>query len=596
MIGMITTLIFLSIAAVSISGWGVLAFPHSESWSRKFGAGSLLMFFLVSVAGWSGYLISALLWAILAIGTILWIRPGRFSMPRGILMIALCGLLLFPLVLLPPISRDAMIHHLYQARIWLDAGRIIRPEWSGIFSYPSLVESFYTIAGGTFGFRFSRVVSLLGFLAACSVLTGYFLREGKRKTAILSLIVLMSIPELVRNATWSYSDSFLIFFSLLAYVECIRKNGNPLLAVIWAGGASCCKYNGFIVLASVCILLPFFFRNMTRKVVIYSIFAALFTTAWWALPNLLQWGNPVYPLFQGIFNPNITVSSRAGEYYAMNTVSTSLHGILDYLLLPVRISLHGEWNNPALFDGASGPLLLAGTILAVPVIKHRRKKFLLPFLYLIITVISKGAALRVRYLLPGLVMLSIPVSEAFENLLNIKNTILRDATIVLIAVCLIWSAVKITSLYEYERPWEFKDDITYLDENAPYYDFFQRCDLYISESDTTLMVNMSRPFYFPGYAVFDHRVVPYELMDMLWSGMDAGEITNSLRGRGITHLAMDMFFTSINIPPELSAEELEQWREFVSFRLHPLLTVDQYVLFELKSSRCNSSIFSGLLD
>ncbi len=583
MITFITTSIFFSVAAISISGYGVLVLPHSESWSRKFGAGSLLMFFLVSAAGWSGLMVSALLWAILAIGTILWVRPGRFSMPGGGVMIALCGLILFPLVLLPPFSRDAMIHHLYQARIWLEAGRIVRPEWSGIFSYPYLVESFYSIAGGTFGFRVSRVVSLLGFLSACSVLTGYFLRKGRRKTAVLSLIVLMSIPELVRNATWSYSDSFLIFFSLLAYVEFIRKDGNPLLAVIWAGGASCCKYNGFIVLAIVCILLPFYFRNMTRKTILYSIFSAFFISAWWAIPNILQWGNQVYPLLQGIFNPNITVTSRAAEYYALNTFSTSLHGILDYLLLPVRISLHGEWNNPALFDGASGPLLLAGTILAFAVVKDRRKKLLLPFLYMIITLIANGAAVRVRYLLPGLVMLSIPVAESFENLLITKNKFLRDTAIVLITICMIWSAVKIINLYEYEKPWRYKNDVTYLDENVLYYHFFQKCDRYITESDTTLMVNMSRPFYFPGYAVFDHRVVPFELMEMLWSGMDSEDIANSLRESGITHLAMDMFITSINITPELSANELEQWRNFVSFNLYPVLTDDSYILFKLVS-------------
>ncbi|MCK4504753.1 MAG: hypothetical protein KAW14_03990 [Candidatus Aegiribacteria sp.] len=582
MIEFISTLIFLPIAAISICGYGTLVLPQSQSWSRRFGAGTLLMFFLVSAAGWSGLLVPALLWTILAIGTLLWVRPGRFSLPRGGFMIALCGLILFPLILLPPISRDAMIHHLYQARIWLEAGRIVRPDWSGIFSYPYLVESFYTVAGGTFGFRVSRAVSLLGFLAVCSVPAGYFLRKGRRKTAILCLIVVMSIPELVRNASWSYSDSFLVFFSLLAYVELIRKRGNPVLAVIWAGGASCCKYNGFIVLASVCILLPFFFRNMTRKVIFYSIFAAFFTTAWWALPNILQWGNPVYPLFQGIFGPVIPLSSRASEYYALNTFSTSLNGILDYLLLPVRISLHGEWNNPALFDGASGPLLLAGTILAVPIVRDRRRKFLLPFLYLIITLIANGAAVRVRYLLPGLAMLSIPVSETFESLLINRNKIMRAATLVLIAVCVIWSADKILNLYEHERPWEFQDDKTYLDENAPYYEFFRKCDRYISESDTTLMVNMNRPFYFPGYAVFDHKVVPFEFMKMLWSGMNSEDIVINLMERGITHLAVDMFITSINITPELSEDELEQWRDFVSFKLSPLLTVDRYILFELE--------------
>jgi hypothetical protein len=570
----------------SISGWGSLMIPYSGSWSRRFGAGSLVLFCLVSAAGWSGNLTSLLLWVILTIGALLWIRPGRFSAPAGSVMIALCGIILLPFVLLPPVSRDAMIHHLYQARIWLEAERIVRPDWSGIFSYPYLVESFYAIAGGTFGFRVSRAVSFLGFLAACSVPAGYFLSKGKRKSAILSLLVLMSIPELLRNATWSYSDSFLVFFSLLAYVELIRKDGNPVLAVIWAGGASCCKYNGFIVLLSVCILLPFFFRNMSRKTILSSIFAAVFTTAWWAVPNILQWGNPVYPLLQSIFGPDVSVSSGAAEYYSMSTASTSIHGIVDYLLLPVRISLHGEWNNPVLFDGASGPLLLAGTILAIPLAWKRRRKFLLPLLYLSIALITNGTAIRVRYFLPGLAMLSIPVSEALESLLCSSKKILRTASFSLIAICLAWSAEKIIRLYEYEKPWEFQDEDTYLSEHTTYHDFFERCDPYLSERDTTLMVNLNRPFYYPGYAIFDHKVVPFELMEMLMSGMSAEDIARNLRDNGITHIAMDMFLTSINISPELTETELLQWRRFVSLEIRPVLTVNQYILFELDSRAC----------
>jgi len=582
MIVLISSFIFLMIMALSITGWGSLTLPRSEPWTGKFGAGVLLVFFLVSAAGWMGYLLPSLLWIILAIGAFLWVRPGHFAVPASGIITALCGLILFPLILLPPVSRDAMIHHLYEARIWLEAGRIVRPDWAGIFSYPYLVESFYTIAGGTFGFRVARVISLLGFLAAASVPAGYFLGKGNKKAAVLSLIVLMSIPELVRNASWSYSDSFLVFFSLLAYVELIRKDGNPVLAVLWAGGAGSCKYNGLIVLVSVIILLPFFFRNMSGKVILYSILAALFTTAWWAVPNILKWGNPVYPLLQGVFGPGIPMSGRAAGYYAVNTFGSSLNGILDYLLLPVRISLHGEWNNPALFDGTSGPLLLAGTILAFPVVKNKRRKFLLPFIYIIAALISNGTSVRVRYFLPGLAMLSIPVAETFNTLLKNRKKLLKAATVILIAVCAIWSADKIRRLYEHERPWEFRNDVTYLHENAPYYDFYRKCGSFLSGNDTTLLVNMNRPFYFPGYAVFDNRVAPLQLMEMLWSGMDAEDIANHLRDKGITHLAMDMFVTSINITPELSAEELGQWRYFVSFSLHPLLTLNRYVLFELE--------------
>ncbi len=582
MIVLIGSFLFLMILAVSFTGWGSLTLPHPESWAGKFGAGVLLVYFLVSAAGWTGYLLPSLLWIILAIGAFLWVRPGHFAVPVSGLMIALCGLILFPLIILPPVSRDAMIHHLYEARIWLEAGRIVRPGWAGVFSYPYLVESLYTIAGGTFGFRFARVISLLGFLAAASVPAGYFLGKGNKKAAVLSLILLMSIPELVRNATWSYSDSFLVFFSLLAYVELVKKDGNPVLAVLWAGGAGSCKYNGVIVLFSVIILLPFFFRSMSRKVILYSILAVFFTTVWWAVPNILKWSNPVYPLLQSIFGPNIQMSGRAAGYFAVNTFGSSISGILDYLLLPVRISLDGEWNNPVLFDGASGPLLLAGTILALPVVKNRRRKFLLPLIYMIVALISNGTSVRVRYFLPGLAMLSIPIAEAFNSLLQNPKKLIRASIFILITVCAVWSADKIRWLYGYEKPWEFRDDTTYLHENAPYYDFYRKCERYLSESDTTLMVNMNRPFYFPGYAVFDNNVAPLQLMEILWSGTDAEGITAALRENGITHLAMDMFITSINITPELSADELTQWRYFVSFKLDPLLTIDRYILFKLE--------------
>lgn len=566
-------------AAISISGWGAVSLPQSQSWDRKFGAGSLTIFFLISAAGWSGLIAPGILWGILVSGAILWIRPGRLSLPIAWGLVTAFGLTILPLVLLPPVSRDAMIHHLYQARLWLEAGRIVRPEWSAFFSYPYLVESFYTLAGGTFGFRVARVISFLGFLATGSVLAGYFLRKNRIRSAVLSLIVLISIPELFRNASWSYSDSFLVFFSLLAYMELIRKDGNPLLAVVWAGGASCCKYNGILVLASVCILLPFFFRNMSVKLIIASICAACFTAAWWAVPNILQWGNPVYPFFRSIFGPDLHVSLRGVDYLTDKTFSTSIKGILDYILLPVRISLHGEWNNPALFDGASGPLLLGGVILALPLVKNRKRKFALPFLYLLSALAFSGTSIRVRYLLPGLVMLSVPATEALSALLSNRKRIIRAVSIVLIAVCAIWSANRVLNLYVLEKPWELLDDETYLQENTPYYSFYQKCGRYISQSDTTLLVNLGRPFYFPGFAIFDHQRVPFGLLEMFWAGMSSREIETVLRERGISHLAMDMFITSINLTPELSVREKEEWREFVSCRLYPLLTVDRYVLY-----------------
>jgi len=78
-------------------------------------------------------------------------------------------------------------------------------------------------------------------------------------------------------------------------------------------------------------------------------------------------------------------------------------------------------------------------------------------------------------------------------------------------------------------------------------------------------------------------MVPAGLLDMFWTGMGSEEVADSLKNRGITNFAMDMFLTSMNVPSELSGDEIGQWKEFVSFNLRPLLILDNYVLFEIIS-------------
>ena len=75
--------------------------------------------------------------------------------------------------------------------------------------------------------------------------------------------------------------------------------------------------------------------------------------------------------------------------------------------------------------------------------------------------------------------------------------------------------------------------------------------------------------------------VDVELLELLWSGADGATIANSLASDGITHIAMDMVYTSLNLTPELSGEEMERWREFAACRLEPVVASDRFVLLRL---------------
>jgi hypothetical protein len=220
-------------------------------------------------------------------------------------------------------------------------------------------------------------------------------------------------------------------------------------------------------------------------------------------------------------------------------------------------------------------------IIALPVLRERRRKFLLPMLYLILTLFFKGSGIRTRYMLPGLAMLSIPVSGALGVLLESRGRLVRYAAIALLTVCLSWSGLRMADLYIEEKPWELPSDAEYLSRKLPCYRFFTECEPFISEGDTTLTLNIGTVFYYPGYAVFDRERAPLGLLQMFWDGMGSDEVADSLRSRGISHVAADMFLTSINIPTVLEEDELGEWREFVALELSPLLTVEDKVLFRL---------------
>ncbi len=573
----IMSLLFFAVAGFAFYGWGTLVLPREKSWARRVGGGVLLVFIFIQSAGHAGLLSTPLLFSVLFIGLGLWIYPGKLGLPfRWGYLLGFIAFLV-PLALLPPISRDAVTHHLYQARIWLEYGGIPQTEWCDFFSYPSLVESLYTLAGGTFGFSVSRMVSLLGFFAIGAAVLEFFAEKKDKLTGTIGLVILLSIPELFRNGTWSYSDTWLIFFSLLAYLEFMKENGNPVMAVIWAGGASCCKYNGLVVLAVVLVMLPFYFKGMKWRTCAGIGCAAVLTTGWWAVPNVIQWGNPVYPLLRSIFGPAVEVSSRGMEYLEVHAFSSSLNGIVDYFLLPIRMSLFGEWSNAALYDGSSGPLLFAGLLFFLFLGRQRIRKLALPICFIAVALIFSGC--RTRYLLPALVMMAIPASVTIAELLRRKG-LKRTVIICLFGICLFYSGEKVTELYLLEDPLDFPDEQTYLETSTTYYTFFELCDEVVAATDTTYFINMRRPFYYPGYVIYSPRIIPLELLEKFWTGMNASEIKDYLVSTGAEYLAVEMMNTSYNLVPELNETQIEVWREFIS-EIEPVITSPPYFLFKL---------------
>ncbi len=572
----------LAALMLAVSGWGLLLAPRLD-WPQRYGAGALAVYLVVAGLGWTGLLGPAPLWTVAAVGLAAGLWRVRRALPAHWKVALAAAVLLLPLAALPPISRDAMNHHLFLPSLWLEQGAVFRPSWAHFFSYPYLVETLYALVGGTAGLRLGRLVSLSGLVAAAACAAKV---AGGGRRGAMAVLVLLSIPELLRNGSWAFSDTYLVLFSLLALRELVLPDGERWRALLWASAAGCCKYNGALLVALVgAAILIRGGRRWTRREALLAAAAVAVPAVTWMLPNIIQWGNPFYPRLAGVFGGVERSARAAGLMADYRAYTSAIHGVGDVLLLPLRISMGGEWDNPRLFDGSSGPLLLAGALLSLWGARSRRTAILLPLAYLVAAQAVLGPVVRVRYLLPGLAMLSVSAGAGLWGLLRRGRTA-AALTWVLVAICTGWSAMWLGHLYRAGRPWDYRGDGEYLERVLPYYSFYRECDGVLEETDLTFLVNMgNRAYYFPSQVRFDPERFPMTFLEMFWGGLDAGEAAAELRGMGVTHIALNMNYTVDNLMVELEAGRARECSKMFARWTEPLVTMGPYCLLEVEGSR-----------
>jgi hypothetical protein len=570
----------LTLVAVSSACLGAGGLVHRNgSWAARLAAGAIVLYLATASLGWLRLLSPVALWIVLCAAALPAVISPRRLLPDSPWTALAALLLLLPLAAMPQSARDSMNHHLYLPRLWLEAGMIQRPGWTGFFSYPYLTECLYALAGGTLGFRGSGMISLLGYVALTDALASA--PSVDRRTGLIAAVIVLTIPEAFRNATWAYADSFMALFSALAFTEVAGPRRSLPRAALWAAAAACCKYNGFLVAAVVmAAVMVEGLREPRRLAAPVAVFAAMTLT--WALPNAIQWGNPVHPLAGGLFGTGSGLSDRASTLLAEYSAYTaSVRTPLDLAALPVTTAVAGRWDDPRLFDGAAGPLILAGTAAMALFGRGRRKLLLIPCAVLVLTVVEGLPAVRVRYLLGGLAMLALPAAQGLASLAA-RGRAAMLGTFALTALCAGWSGSWLVRLYAVERPWEALAP-DFLERRLPYMSFYEEAGGTVGPADTTLFVNMgNRAFYFPSYVIYDETRFPLELLERIWAGMDADSIAADLRRSGIRYLAMDMSVTQVNVTEALDGAELGVWTDFAARKLVPLVSCGDYLLLELE--------------
>lgn len=230
--------------------------------------------------------------------------------------------------MLPPTDFDVKEYHLQGPKEWYLAGQISFLPHNVYTSFPFLAEMLPLLAmvvrGDWYRGALAGQVVLMTFapLTACAVFAaGQFI---SRRAGWLAVLILLTTPWIYRISVIAYAEGGLTFYlavSLLsvmrlrfARLDGDRRRREVLLCGLLAGSAMACKYPGVV---SVVIPLGAAIVWMTLKseslagstnslsiaVRTGLLFSAgvCATFGPWALKNMVQTGNPVYPLLYSVF-------------------------------------------------------------------------------------------------------------------------------------------------------------------------------------------------------------------------------------------------------------------------------------------------------
>lgn len=381
----------------------------------------------------------------------------------------------FILALTPPIARDALIHHLAIPKLWISHGGFYEMPWADYSYYPMNVDLLYWIPLYFGNDIIPNFIHLSFGLGTAAIIFCYLRWRFNTITGMLGFLIFVSTPVISKLSTMAYVDLGLVFFvaaSILAFMRWrtgeYKKYSWLLISSVAMGLALGTKYNGLIAWFFMTLAIVFIYSRDTGSsgravgygLIFFTISLAVFSP--WLVKNTILTGNPLYPLFPGLFNSHAIGDGGANAAafghvnYGMFKMREMLYGenIWDILLIPFRIFFQGQDDIPRYFDGVLNPILIVFVPFAF--IKKDMKIENLFFLFFSIFFILIAFFLdqiRIRYILPVIPFLVILSVTGLVNIfvwLTARKSILREMCMAgLVIVLLVLLSINVMYIQKY---------------------------------------------------------------------------------------------------------------------------------------------------
>lgn len=533
----------------------------------------------------------------------------------------------FIMAAVPPVSRDALTHHLALPKLWITIGGIHETPDIEFSYYPMNLDLLYAVPLMIGNDILPKYIHMAFGLATAFLIYLHLTARLHRIYALVGVLLFLSLPVIVKLSITVYVDLGLIFFSTAALMLMLEWQHRGFRSRYLLGAACCCgmalgtKYNAMVVFVLMTLMVPFisaqagrlgtpktgrpapYYRALRDGFVFASVALLVFSP--WAVRNLIWTGNPLYPLYDGLFNPQSAAVESGMHPFVLRKLVYG-ESLLETILIPIRIFFQGRDDMPALFDGRLNPYLLFLPIFGVlrektePGLLGAEKKLMAAFAGLFILIVFFTRDMRIRYIapaIPPLVLLSVyGLHYLLERITRIQSGALRQS--LKTGVCLLVlagigaNAIYIVDLFGNVRPLDYLSGRlsrdAYIEAFRPEHAAVQYANRSMNKGDRALCLFLGNRRYY-----FDVDVLFYEwqvFQSMVADADTPAALSETLRRQGISHLVVGLHHLQEWSPRTLSKEDQLKLARFMAEEFDMLFEKNGYAVLRFRNSEAGTPI------